>query len=114
MSESMLSKKSSEVAERLGGAAGLHAAAFDIGSILSILTTIIALFQQCGLSSSQAHARAVNPRFLDRRRLRHLTEQVKRRGGSREAAEFLEAAIMDAGADLTLEEMKALYAEVPH
>lgn len=80
--------------------------AFDPTTITRIIATIMALFKGCGLTPAQAEQRAARPRLLDRLRLRRLVRQHS--AGDTEA---LEAALLDAGQDLTQQDIQELYAE---
>lgn len=83
---------------------------FDPTVIITIITTILSLFKDCGLNSSQAERRAANPRLLDRFLLRRI---VRQNASSQDDAEALQAAILDAGAEATAADMASMFSEMP-
>ncbi len=101
--ERTIDRKAQEIASELTNVGY----GFDPTTIVAIITAIIQLFQVCNLSPSQAEFRAANPRLLDRLRLRRIIRQHS--AGDEEA---LEAALLDAGNDLTAASVKAMYAEL--
>lgn len=99
-----LNQKSVEIGHTLTSAGF----GFDPATIIKILTTVMGLFQNCKLPPKAAARRAARPRLLDRLRLK----QVIADHASTQDTEALEAAVLDAGAELKESDVKAMYDEL--
>lgn len=101
-----LERKAAELSHTLTQGGG--GSRFDPAVLLVILTAIIQAFKDCQLTPQAAELRAARPRLLDKVRLRRIIR-------ANAAGDFddIEAALLDAGEDLTTADVAAMYAEVP-
>ena len=110
MSEAEVGARETPNLDRIAGkvAKELHGAGFgfDPTIIIAIITAIIKLFGGCNLSARQVEERTSRPRLLDKLKLNRLIRQNY--SGDHEA---LEAALLDAGQDLTAQDAQLLYDE---
>lgn len=98
---------SQRIAHQIAGALQGAGYQFDPTVIVAIVLAIIKLFQGCNLTPERAESRASKPRLLDRVRLQRIIRQH-----SSAEEEALEAAFLDAGNDLTSEDVRKLYKEI--
>ena len=99
----MMQAKANAVGQRLTES---NVVGFDPASILAIIATLVKMFTDCKLTPAQAEQRAAKPRLLDRFVLRRIIKAHGR--GDHEA---MEAALLDAGEEMTASDFAELYKE---
>lgn len=112
---SVLQEVSKAAALKYADASGDREAAFDpsiIFVIMDIITELMAAFQNCKKTPSQAVNTMQNPRRIDLLAAKLATRrQIGRREFRRNGDAILEA-VFSQGKDTTVEQVEAIYAEI--
>lgn len=106
-----LERKAAEVGALVGPVLGEGGYKFDPSVIIAAVLALIRMFtKDCNFSPAEARAKAQRPGLLGRFMVRRVVREKAKRA-PKEAREALEAALLDAGEQVTDDEMQALYAE---